>query len=168
VKQIHGQIEQIQGNVTLDPFDGAIIVTVHEPNGLPLSYGNYEIAGELPEETVTITGPKLSPGNPYELRVTIDKEATTAGHAAFERVVTGKGNQNTTVTFEIGINSRDIRFTPKGETLTVEPQANSASFVSSFVAPSSAGRHDIFAEVYQKSRLVQVATVPAVIETTDK
>ena len=33
VTQIYEQIEQIQGKVTLDPFDGAVVVRVRDPNG---------------------------------------------------------------------------------------------------------------------------------------
>ena len=168
VTQIHGRIEQIQGNVTLDPFDGAIIVTVHEPGGPPMPYGDHSVLDEMSDKPVNITGPKLSPGSTYEVRVAIDKDAASAHNAAFERVVTGKGPQTGAVSFEIGLNSRDIRFMPKAETLTIEPQARSASFVSSFVAPNSPGRCDIFAEVHQKNRLVQSALLLSVIETTRK
>ena len=167
VAQIHNQIEQIQGNVTLDPFDGAVIVRVRGPNGEIILFGEHSVPADFgePNEIVKVLGAKLLPGQPYELSVTLERQAIAAANAAFERVTTGTESEPVTVTFDVHLNARDISFTPKAEAITIESRSRSAAFASRFLAPSVPGRYDIFAEVSQKNRLVQVALLPALIES---
>jgi hypothetical protein len=165
VSQIHNQIEQFQGKVTLDPFEGAVIVRVTEVGGWDIRLKEYSVPAELSGDTVTVHGAKLAPEGAYELHVKLDRDATSQADVALERFATGSGSKAVTVAFDVALNCRDIRFTPKAETVTIDAGAREASFASRFQAPSAPGRYDIFAEVYQKNRLVQVALLPVVIES---
>ncbi|NKM69368.1 hypothetical protein [Rhizobium laguerreae] len=168
VSQIHSQIEQIQGNVILDPFEGALIVRISDANGSDIIFGEYTVPVELSEDTVTVQGAKLLPEKTYDLRVTLDREAVTATNAAFERVTTGTGSEAVAIVFDVRLTGRDIRFTPKAQSITIVAGEKSGTFISRFQAPRIPGRYDIFAELYQKHRLVQVALLPAVIESSGK
>jgi hypothetical protein len=86
VTQIHNQIEQIQGNVTLDPFDGTVIVRVLGPNGEIILFGEHSVPADLgePNEIVKVLGAKLLPGQSYELSVTLERQAIAAANAAFQ------------------------------------------------------------------------------------
>ena len=62
VSQIQSQIEQFQSNVTLDPFEGAVIVRITEVTGWDVPFKEYSVPAELSDETVKVQGTKLAPG----------------------------------------------------------------------------------------------------------
>jgi hypothetical protein len=166
--QIHDQIEQIQGNVTLDAFEGAVMVYARRLDGTTLEIDEYNVPvtpGD-PTEPMKIRAVKLEPGQTYDLIVVLDRNATSAQDRIVETFSTGESTDGAlrSVAFDIELKGRGIRLAPKNQTLDIDARSQSSSFVRRFVAPEKAGRYDIFAEVSQKNRLVKVALLPALIE----
>lgn len=166
VSEIHNQIEQFQGNITLDPFEGVVIVRLRRSGSDPVPIREQTIPAELSdsEKPAKVTGALLAPDQPYDLFVTLDRRPAVEKDAVVEPLTTGSGGPPVSVTFEVNINARGVSFAQKAQEITIERRSQSSACVYSFRAPSLPGRYDIFAEISQKKRLAQVALLPVIIE----
>jgi hypothetical protein len=79
------------------------------------------------------------------------------------RVEIKTGYDVRTVTFDVGIDSRNITFSERQHTVTFEAQAGSSPLIFGFTAPQKPGQHDVFIEVSQKNRLIQVIPISIII-----
>ena len=113
VLQIHDQIEQIQGNVTLDAFEGAVMVYARRLDGTTLEIDEYNVPvtpGD-PTEPMKIRAVKLEPGQTYDLIVVLDRNATSAQDRIVETFSTGESTDGAlrSVAFDIELKGRGIR-----------------------------------------------------------
>ena len=173
VTQINDRLEQLQGNVTLDAFDGSVVVRVVTKNDLPIAIEDHWLSLELggdslkSDEKTKLRGVKITPGRDYKVVVALYRSMPEFLSAVTERILTGNDEERpnpAAVSFSINVTSRDIQFSPCKQIIQVGGITGDQQLRAHFVAPGKPGRYDILAEVSQKNRIVQVAMIPAIVE----
>ena len=79
------------------------------------------------------------------------------------RLVIKDGNESDHVTFHVALDSETIVLEPRGAHCTFRPGRETPTLAFGFAAPEQAGRHDIFAEVTQKNRLLKVVAASLMV-----
>ena len=121
VTQINDRLEQLQGNVTLDAFDGSVVVRVVTKNDLPIAIEDHWLSLELggdsskSDEKTKLRGVKITPGRDYKVVVALYRSMPEFLSAVTERILTGNDEERpnpAAVSFSINVTSRDIQFSP--------------------------------------------------------
>lgn len=154
VNRLEDRIERLQMNPTLDNFDGIVAVRLCDAshNDLPLFHG---------EERAI---PHAAPGQSCLAIVGFETEIAENTYPFCSRVVIKDGKPSNTVSFDVALDSEIITFEPRGARFTFSSSASERfDRAFAFVAPLQAGREDIFIEVTQKNRLVQVVAATLMV-----
>ena len=105
----------------------------------------------------------LQAGQGGELEVWLQPERP-AEEVPAEAIDIRDGRDFEQATFEIALDSDDIKFKPRRLTLTVQPDEASSRLFFPFVAPAKAGEHKVWVQVFQKNRLIQVVEATIQVE----
>jgi len=154
VDRLGDRIASLQVNPTLDNFDGTVGVRLLAVGG-----------ADLPQ---VVRGgralPRAATGQVCHAIVAFRGGGSLGGQAFEGRVLVSGGREAEQVTFEVALDGEAIAFTPRGEATTFRPAKDTPRLDFVFTAPAEPGRYDIFVEVTQKNRLVQVVPAAIVVE----
>jgi hypothetical protein len=128
----------------------------------PLSNPRYSVDAEAARR---VRGVLLAPESPYELTVAFDIAQSNSNISFVEQLDIQTENEPPLVDFNVGVITRDIKFTTRPQkSITVKSQAGSGGpVIFSFKSPQTPGLYELFVEISQKNRLIQVVRVPAVV-----
>jgi hypothetical protein len=148
---IQDLIGRLQTSPILDNFDGAVAIRLRNNQG-----------GDLALTTVDGEIVPSAPTSESCRAFVIFEARADKGDCVFQRrILINDGKDSPLVTFQVALDSETITFEPPGAQGTFQPAHEILSLEFLFKAPEKIGRHDIFVEVTQKNRLVQV--VPAAL-----
>jgi hypothetical protein len=158
VTEIHDQVERLQSNVTLDKFDGRLIIRVLDAAGVNIPIIEHTVPFEetASDSAPTIVGAQLTAGQLYQVVIDISRDVETAIDAHFQQLSTGSGDPPDLVTFNVSLDSADVSCVPKQQDIALPRDGTSAGFTTVFYPPALPGLYDIYIEVSQKGRLVAV------------
>jgi hypothetical protein len=152
-------------NPRLDNFEGIISVRVRIAGGNDLPIGHYNLRdpGDGQGVPIEVEGVLLPPSSNGEVIVRFERPEDAVQNSFYDRIAITSGNPRKTVTFDVGVDSRSITFAPNRASSTFWANSRSPHLSFAFKTPTRPGKHDLFVEVSQKNRLIQVVPVSIVV-----
>jgi hypothetical protein len=165
VASIDDRLAKLQNSPLLDNFDGLVQVKL-QSDGATVPIQEYAIPDFSSEDhEVTIVGAQLVSGRSYVATVQFDPRNMRHDmpvDAFLERIRIDTGNNAELVTFDVSIDAKQIIFSPTRSSCTFDPNRVPDTMPFSFV-PESVGRFELFFEIMQKNRLIEVVLVPIIV-----
>jgi hypothetical protein len=158
LESLEDRVAPLLTNPTLDNFDGFLTVRLLDGGG-----ERPRTRLDKPEEEYTWPCKARQP-----CRLVVQFTKVPAGGAAVweNRIFITAGNDTPHVTFDVVVESDDIGGFPKRDSITFNSKFPSPSMGFEFETPEEVGTHDIFVEVVQSNRLIQVVRTSVTISAT--
>jgi hypothetical protein len=154
-KQIDEVVENLAGEPTLDNFQGTVLTNIFDLSGDKLSPS---AEGDL----------KVLPKQPLLLNVSLCPSYTEKNEDNTTQSISIKnGNSVKDVTFEVSLDSETVNLSNtsrKSLTIHLDPKSESPSLSFNLNAPDQKGRHEIWVEIFQKNKLIQVLTTQLFVD----
>lgn len=98
--------------------------------------------------------PVVEADTPYRIVVWLHPDRGSSKFA--EQIDIHNGQDSDVVNFEIALDCDTVKFSPRHQPVDAAPEEESRRISFDFTAPKSAGTHNIWVQVLQKNRLIQV------------
>jgi hypothetical protein len=164
--QLDDRLARLQINPVLDNFTGFISVHVRTAGDGNLPVEECKVPAHYDDATlVTVNGVRVSPAQNYEIAVqfVVNEETDVIGYLDPINIQTG--NVTEIVTFDVVLVYKDITFSHSRASSTFRAKSGSEPLTFVFEAPQGTGNYELFIEVLQKNRLLQVVPVSIIVAT---